>query len=242
MSSFTLTITQTIPNPLLSRQLIKVKLAHPNSSTPKKDEITKKLAYLFQTDPSLVIVRNCRTAFGLHETTAEAKIYEEISTLNSTEHSYVIARKTGVVADKIQEKRNIKCLDLYEEICELLLRKKKEINKLISVEKRQSIYHLLLFLPMEEIMDKLKEIEGLIDSSKKLPQGIIESLEYESKMLFTYLTLKIALGKLTNTLDIKDLERIKSLKNNFEIVKERKNEIFDEKVENDVLKCLYQNK
>ncbi|TBU04100.1 hypothetical protein CWI36_0812p0020 [Hamiltosporidium magnivora] len=89
---------------------------------------------------------------------------------------------------------------------------------------------------MEEIMGKLKEIEGLIDSSKKLPQGIIESLEYESKMLFTYLTLKIALGKLTNTLDIKDLERIKSLKNNFEIVKERKNEIFDEKVENDVLK------
>ncbi|TBU03062.1 ribosomal protein S24 [Hamiltosporidium tvaerminnensis] len=101
MSSFTLTITHTIPNPLLSRQLIKVKLAHPNSSTPKKDEITKKLAYLFQTDPSLVIVRNCRTAFGLHETTAEAKIYEEISTLNSTEHSYVIARKTGVVADKV---------------------------------------------------------------------------------------------------------------------------------------------
>ncbi|TBU04313.1 hypothetical protein CWI37_0153p0020 [Hamiltosporidium tvaerminnensis] len=91
---------------------------------------------------------------------------------------------------------------------------------------------------MEEIMDKLKEIEGLIDSSKKLPQGIIESLEYESKMLFTYLTLKIALGKLTNTLDIKDLERIKSLKNNFEIVKERKNEIFDEKVENDVLNIM----
>ncbi|TBU03063.1 hypothetical protein CWI39_1037p0020 [Hamiltosporidium magnivora] len=92
---------------------------------------------------------------------------------------------------------------------------------------------------MEEIMDKLKEIEGLIDSSKKLPQGIIESLEYESKMLFTYLTLKIALGKLTNTLDIKDLERIKSLKNNFEIVKERKNEIFDEKVENDKVETIY---
>lgn len=65
-------------NTLLKRRDLKINIRHPQSSTPKKQDLIKELAARYSVPEQHVFVDYIFTKKGLQESTAKAKIYEEV--------------------------------------------------------------------------------------------------------------------------------------------------------------------
>jgi hypothetical protein len=70
---------------------------------------------------------------------------------------------------------------------------------------------------MDKIYEKLEELEKYMSSGVGRPGNLIDALEYESSMMYIYLSLSICKGKLTNELDERQMKKAMALQNNFEI-------------------------
>ncbi len=70
-----LKITSKKDNPLLLRTEIKAEVNFPNQTTPRKEDIKKKIASLEKADEKLVVIKNIRASFGLGKVDVFAYIY-----------------------------------------------------------------------------------------------------------------------------------------------------------------------
>jgi len=70
-------ISEERKNTLLKRRELKISIRHPQSSTPKKQDLVKELAAKYSVPEQHVVVDYIFTRKGLQESDAKAKIYEE---------------------------------------------------------------------------------------------------------------------------------------------------------------------
>ncbi|MEM5829447.1 MAG: hypothetical protein QW040_01950 [Candidatus Aenigmatarchaeota archaeon] len=64
-------------NVLLKRKEIKLNIKHPNSPTPKKQDLIKEIAVKYSAPEDCVVVNYIFTKKGLPESFAKIKIYQE---------------------------------------------------------------------------------------------------------------------------------------------------------------------
>ena len=80
-----LEITEQNDNPLLNRQEIKVVIKHNESSTPRRNQVIKKISEQLKANRELVIIDHLKNAYGKTETHGYAKIYSDKESLSKIE-------------------------------------------------------------------------------------------------------------------------------------------------------------
>jgi ribosomal protein S24E len=68
-------------NNLLGRTEYEVDIGHDKATTPKKDEVTKKLAEFLKTKPELIKVHGIHTKYGFPKSRAKVYVYDSEETL-----------------------------------------------------------------------------------------------------------------------------------------------------------------
>jgi len=79
-----LKITEQKENKLLNRKELRAHIDN-NGATPKKEDVTAKIAALLNTDKNLVVVETTRQSFGARKSVAYAKVYNSLEDLKKTE-------------------------------------------------------------------------------------------------------------------------------------------------------------
>ncbi len=79
-------------NPLINRREVHFKVEHPESGTPNRIELKKKIAALETADENLVFVKNVKTSFGNRYADCRANIYEDNETATKFEPKYIMIR------------------------------------------------------------------------------------------------------------------------------------------------------
>jgi small subunit ribosomal protein S24e len=69
-------IIKSINNPLLSRKEYMIRLIHPKSATPSRDQVRAFLASKLGASIDRVIVKNLKTYYGTNVTLCKAHIYD----------------------------------------------------------------------------------------------------------------------------------------------------------------------
>jgi len=64
-------------NILLKRKELKLKIKHPQSPTPKKQDLIKEIAQKYSVPEDHIIINYIFTSRGVQESTAKIKIYQE---------------------------------------------------------------------------------------------------------------------------------------------------------------------
>ena len=95
-------IQETRENTLLSRTEVHFILHHPNSPTPKRDNVREELSKVLKVPKDRVIVDNMAPSFGVHDTKGYAKIYP------SKEIALKIEREYQLKRNKLVEKKEKK--------------------------------------------------------------------------------------------------------------------------------------
>ena len=80
-----LEITEQNDNPLLNRQEIKVVIKHNESSTPRRNQVIKKISEQLKANRELVIIDHLKNTYGKTETHGYAKIYSDKESLSKIE-------------------------------------------------------------------------------------------------------------------------------------------------------------
>jgi small subunit ribosomal protein S24e len=97
-----LEIQETRENTLLKRTEIHFVLHHPNSQTPKRDNVREELSKALKVPKDRVIVDHMESSFGVHDTKGYAKIYP------SKEDALKIERQHLLKRNKLVEKQEKK--------------------------------------------------------------------------------------------------------------------------------------
>jgi ribosomal protein S24E len=90
--SFEIKIKESKKNPLIDRIEIKFNIIHPNTGTPNRVDIKKKLAAMETADENLVFVKNIKTIFGQRKVDGIAVIYGNQETVDKYEANYIKIR------------------------------------------------------------------------------------------------------------------------------------------------------
>lgn len=89
-------ILQKIDNPLLNRVEIVTIVKHPNSSTPKREEIKKKLAAILGSKEELMVVRKILSVYGKPISRVYINVYKDENTLRRVEPKHIL-KKNGLI-------------------------------------------------------------------------------------------------------------------------------------------------
>ncbi|MDD4307372.1 MAG: 30S ribosomal protein S24e [Thermoplasmata archaeon] len=87
-----LEIQETKENTLLNRTEVHFVLHHPNSPTPKRDNVREELSKALKVPKDRVIVDNMVPSFGVHDTKGYAKIYPSKEIALKIEREYLLKR------------------------------------------------------------------------------------------------------------------------------------------------------
>lgn len=87
-----LEIQETKENTLLNRTEVHFVLHHPNSPTPKRDNVREELSKALKVPKDRVIVDNMAPSFGVHDTKGYAKIYPSKEIALKIEREYLLKR------------------------------------------------------------------------------------------------------------------------------------------------------
>jgi ribosomal protein S24E len=85
-------VTSRAENVLLGRIELEIRLTHDAKSTPKRDEVQKKIADLESSMADLVIVRRMAPEFGLGATRGWVRVYKDAETLKRLEAHHILVR------------------------------------------------------------------------------------------------------------------------------------------------------
>jgi small subunit ribosomal protein S24e len=86
-------------NTLLKRTEVQFVLHHPNSPTPKRDNVREELSKALKVPKDRVVVDHMESSFGVHDTKGYAKIYP------SKEEAIKIEREYLLLRNKLVEKK-----------------------------------------------------------------------------------------------------------------------------------------
>ena len=79
-------------NPLLNRVEVHFILHHPNSPTPKRDNVREELSKTMKVPKDRVVVDHMNSSFGVHDTKGYAKIYPTKEEAMKVERDYLLKR------------------------------------------------------------------------------------------------------------------------------------------------------
>ena len=85
-------------NTLLSRIEVHFVLHHPNSPTPKRENVREELSKTMKVPKERVVVDHMKSSFGVHDTKGYAKIYPSKEEAMKVERDYLLKR------NKLEEK------------------------------------------------------------------------------------------------------------------------------------------
>jgi len=85
-------------NPLLNRTEVQFVVHHPNSPTPKRNNVREELSKAMKVPKDRVVVDHMNSHFGVHETQGYAKIYKSKEEAMNVEREYLLKR------NKLEEK------------------------------------------------------------------------------------------------------------------------------------------
>ncbi|MHA1393697.1 MAG: 30S ribosomal protein S24e [Promethearchaeota archaeon] len=90
--SYEIKITDVKDNQLIKRKEYKLKVIHPNSGTPSRVDLRKKIAAMESIDEKLVFIKKIKTFFGARYSYAYANIYENEEIAVQFEPTYIKIR------------------------------------------------------------------------------------------------------------------------------------------------------
>jgi len=76
----------------LGRKEIHFRIDHVGSTTPSRADVKAKIAAQFDADPSTVVIKTLRTAFGVGVTEGSARIYDSPDLVQRIENPYILKR------------------------------------------------------------------------------------------------------------------------------------------------------
>ncbi|MBA3046024.1 MAG: 30S ribosomal protein S24e [Candidatus Thermoplasmatota archaeon] len=79
-------------NNLLNRTEVHFVLHHPNSPTPKRDNVREELSKALKVPKDRIIVDNMESSFGVHDTKGYAKVYPTKEEAMKVEREYLLKR------------------------------------------------------------------------------------------------------------------------------------------------------
>ena len=79
-------------NPLLNRTEVHFVVHHPNSATPKRENVREELSKALKVTKDRVVVDNMAPSFGVHDTEGYAKIYPSKEEAMKVEREYLLKR------------------------------------------------------------------------------------------------------------------------------------------------------
>jgi small subunit ribosomal protein S24e len=85
-------VTSRAENVLLGRIELEIRLTHDSKSTPKRDDVQKKVAELESSKSDLVIVRRMAPEFGQGATRGWVRVYKDAETLKRLEAYHILVR------------------------------------------------------------------------------------------------------------------------------------------------------
>ena len=87
-------------NTLLKRIEVKFVLHHPNSPTPKRDNVREELSKVMKVPKERVIIDSMNSSFGVHDTKGYAKIYPSKEEAMKVEREYLLKRNRLIEKEK----------------------------------------------------------------------------------------------------------------------------------------------
>ncbi len=90
-----LEIVRQIDNRSLGRKEIDFIIEHIGGTTPKRADVSSKIAALLDADPTCVIIYRMKTRYGIGKTEGSARIYPNLERLKSVEFEHLISRQLG---------------------------------------------------------------------------------------------------------------------------------------------------
>ena len=96
-------------NALLNRIEVRFVLHHPNSPTPKRENVREELSKTLKVPKDRVVVDRMNSSFGIHDTEGYAKIYPSKEDAMRTEREHLLLR------NKLVEKQDKKAAPAKEE-------------------------------------------------------------------------------------------------------------------------------
>jgi len=90
--SYTIKITKEVDNVLIQRKEIEFTINHPESGTPNRVDVKKKIAALKTADENLVFVKSIKSAFGSKVAKGTAAIYKDAERMKHFEPDYMRIR------------------------------------------------------------------------------------------------------------------------------------------------------
>lgn len=79
-------------NPLLSRKEYVFEVAHPQSATPKRDEVRKALSEVFKVPKDRVILEWMRARFGMQQSRGSVHVYDSKEAVAKVVRSHILIR------------------------------------------------------------------------------------------------------------------------------------------------------
>lgn len=79
-------------NALLNRIEVNFVLHHPNSPTPKRENVREELSKTMKVPKDRVVVDHMKSSFGVHDTKGYAKIYPSKEEAMKVEREYLLKR------------------------------------------------------------------------------------------------------------------------------------------------------
>ena len=91
-------------NPLLSRIEVHFTLHHPNSPTPRRENVREELSKSLKVPKDRVVVDHMKSSFGVHDTKGYAKVYPSKEDAMKVERDYLLKRnKLEAKSEKKEE-------------------------------------------------------------------------------------------------------------------------------------------
>ncbi len=79
-------------NPLLNRIEVQFIVSHPNSPTPKRENVREELSKTMKVQKDRIVVDNMKSSFGVHDTKGYAKIYPSKEDAMKVEREHLLKR------------------------------------------------------------------------------------------------------------------------------------------------------
>lgn len=79
-------------NRLLKRTELEIRVKHPGSPTPRRDEVRELISKTLGTGRDGVVVDSMKSSFGSHETLVFAKAYPDKETAVKSENMHILIR------------------------------------------------------------------------------------------------------------------------------------------------------